>query len=369
MGRTPTRNKNLPAGMRARHRGAKTYYFLDTGARPRREIPLGQDYVAAVQKWAELTTSGTAPGNLITFRHVAERYQREVLPAKAPATRALNLRELANLYKFFDDPPGPLELIDPIHVRQYLDWRAKTTLVQKRAQNEVRTAAGRPPLPIHGKEGQVPANREKALFSHIWNFAREKGLTGKANPCAGIKGYREDGRDIYVDDEVYQAVRETAEEPLRDALDLAYLTGQRPADVLKVSRNDIKDGALSITQGKTGKKLRISIEGQLAALVERIKARKVTGITLITAEGGTPMTRYELRGAFDRARAAAATARPALADRIREFQFRDLRAKAGTDKEESSGMAAAQDQLGHSTPQMTAHYVRHRRGKLVKPTK
>lgn len=369
MGRVPTRNKNLPAGMRARHRGAKTYYFLDTGARPRREIPLGQDYVAAVQKWAELTVSGAPTGNLITFRHVAERYQREVLPKKAAATREINLRELANLYKFFDDPPGPLDSIEPVHLRQYLDWRSRSTLEQKRAQNIERVAAGRSPLPITKKEGQVPANREKALFSHIWNFAREKGLTGKANPCAGIKGFTEAGRDVYVDDEVYQAVRDAAEEPLRDALDLAYLTGQRPADVLKFSRGDVKDNALHIEQNKTGKKLRISIEGELAALVDRIKTRKVTGMTLITAAGGTPMTRYELRGAFDRARDAATAAHPALAARIREFQFRDLRAKAGTDKEESGGMSAAQDQLGHSTPQMTAHYVRHRRGKLVKPTK
>lgn len=48
---------------------------------------------------------------------------------------------------------------------------------------------------------------------------------------------------------------------LRDALDLAYLEGQRAADVLKLAWADIKDGALWIEQNKTGKKFRISIEG------------------------------------------------------------------------------------------------------------
>lgn len=81
------------------------------------------------------------------------------------------------------------------------------------------------------------------------------------------------------------------------------------------------------------------------------------------------MTKHEPRGAFNRARIAAAAAHPDLTTDIRAFQFRDLRAKAGTDTEETSGMQAAQDQLGHSTPMMTARYVRHRRGKLVKPTK
>ncbi|WP_025917525.1 tyrosine-type recombinase/integrase [Herminiimonas sp. CN] len=350
MGRIATRNKNLPAGMRARHRGDKIYYFLDTGAKPRREIPLGQDYVLAVQKWAELTVSGDVAGKIITFRHAAERYQREVMPNKGLETQKDNLRELANLYKFFDVPPVPLDDIEPIHVRQYLDWR---------------------------KSAPVRANREKALFSHIFNFSREKGLTSKANPCAGIRGFKEAGRNAYIDDEVYQAVWEAAEQHCRDAMDLAYLTGQRPADVRKMSQSDIASGAVSVRQNKGGKLLRVSVEGEFAAVIERINARKVSGFTL-AAKDGQKLTKAMLRGAFDRARdiaveasqiAAECAGLPDITDRIRSFQFRDLRAKAGTDTEELRGMAAAKDQLGHSTETMTAHYVRHRRGKLVKPTK
>ena len=81
-----------------------------------------------------------------------------------------------------------------------------------------------------------------------------------------------------------------------------------------------------------------------------------------------------LRSRFDKARSAAIkkaekSSVQTLAAAIRAFQFRDLRAKAGTDKEESSGMAAAKDQLGHADEKMTQSYVRHRKGKLVKPTK
>lgn len=145
--------------MRARHRGKKVYYFLDTGAKPRREIPLGQDYVAAVQRWAELTASEVAAGEVMTFRQVAERYQREVLPTKALATREINLRELANLYKFFDDPPVHLDDIEPINIRQYMDWRATAAVAQRRAASAERVARGLPAFRITGKEGQVPANR------------------------------------------------------------------------------------------------------------------------------------------------------------------------------------------------------------------
>jgi integrase len=372
MGRKPTKNLNLPAGMRARKRPYGTYYYLDKGkepGKPRKEIPLGSDYVAAVRKWAELTMSDAQIAALITFRTAAERYLREVLPTKASATQEINLRELAWLYKFFDTPPVTLEEIEPMHIRQYLDWRVQATIAKKQEENAKRRANKKPELPILKNHGHVSANREKALFSHIWNFARSKGLTSKANPCAGIEGHFESGRDVYVEDEVYKAVHDAAEQPLRDALDLAYLTGQRPADVLKLARADIKDGELWIQQNKTGAKLRITIEGELAQLIERIKGRKVMGLSLVNMMDGTPMSRFELRGALDRARAAAARAHPALAGKIKQFQFRDLRAKAATDKDEAHGISAAQEQLGHSTAAMTKHYVRHRKGKLVKPTK
>jgi integrase len=369
MGRTPTRNKYLPPGMRARHRGSKTYYFLDTGAKPRKEIPLGQDYVEAVQKWGVLTSSSEAAGIKATFRHVAERYQRDVLPTKAAGTQEINLRELSSLYKFFDAPPVALEEIEPVNVRRYLDWRAESALAEAKAKNAERAKCGKPEKKITGREGQVPANREKALLSHIWNYARGKGLTEKANPCAGIKGFPELGRDTYIDDDILAAVWEVAERPLRDALDLAYLTGQRPADVLKLSRADLRDGAMTVVQNKTGARLRVEVIGEFAAVMARIDARKVSGLTLICDDDGRRMTKAMLRGAFDRARIAAAEARPELSERIAAFQFRDLRAKAGTDTEELRGMAAAKDQLGHSSETMTSHYVRHRLGKLVKPTK
>jgi integrase len=44
-------------------------------------------------------------------------------------------------------------------------------------------------------------------------------------------------------------------------------------------------------------------------------------------------------------------------------------ATSATDKTESSDIRQAQKQLGHTTVTMTEHYVRGRRGDLVKPTK
>lgn len=341
MGRRPTRNLDLPKGMRARHRGDKVYFFYEPPSRPRKEIALGTDYVLAVKEWVILQERSNV-GDYVTLKHVADLYIKEVLHRKAPATQEINRRELANLLKVFNDPPMPIDDIDPVTVQQYLARRA---------------------------DAPYAANREKALLSHMFNFARSTGLTNKANPCAGVKGFKEPGRDAYIQDDVYKAVWGSAEPALRDALDLAYLTGQRPADVLKMSRAEVRDGEITVVQNKTGAKLRVEITGELAVVMKRLDSRKVMGLALICDEQGRPLTKFGLRGAFDRARDAAAKEYPKLAESIKAFQFRDLRAKAGTDTEELRGMAAAKDQLGHSSEGMTAHYVRHRKGKLVKPTK
>ena len=141
-------------------------------------------------------------------------------------------------------------------------------------------------------------------------------------------------------------------------MDLAYLTGQRPADVLKMQRSDIRGDVLWLTQGKTGKKLRIEITGELAAVIARIQVRprKATGLALIQDEKGQRLTYFALRSRFDKARVAAGVS----------FQFRDIRAKSATD---ANDLRYAQKLLGHKHQTMTQHYTRNRRGEKIKPLK
>ncbi|WP_335645723.1 tyrosine-type recombinase/integrase [Pandoraea faecigallinarum] len=316
----------------------KTYYYYDMGGKPRRWLALGGDFVEALRRYADLEQGNRTTQSLVTFRHAAERYLKEVFPHKAVATRRTNTLQLEKLYQFFDSPPAPLDEIKPIHVRKYLDWR---------------------------KSSPVAANREIALFSHIFNKAREWGATDRPNPCAGVRKHRETGRDVYVDDSLYHAVWQASDWPLREAMDLAYLTGQRPADVLKMDERDIRDGVVIVRQNKTGALLRIEVVGQLATLLEKLKQRKAghnpRSTRLIVDECGRPLSQSALRFRFDRARETAGIAKA-------EFQFRDLRAKAGTDKESASDLRGAQSLLGHGSVVMTEHYIR-KRGRTTTPTK
>lgn len=164
-------------------------------------------------------------------------------------------------------------------------------------------------------------------------------------------------------------VIESMDVPTREAMDLAYLTGGRPADLLKIDETHLRDGDIEVRQNKTGHKLRIAIKGELATLIERIRTRKrslagvVVSTRLLVNEEGQPLGKYALRFRFETARAAAGIEGD-------DFQFRDLRAKAATDKtDKTRDIRKAQQQLGHTSVTMTESYVRKRRGQKVMPTK
>ncbi|MBA1255453.1 tyrosine-type recombinase/integrase [Pseudomonas carnis] len=344
MARRPTNPGSIPRLRKRLRPGGRVYYYYDAGDKPRREIALGSDYGAAIVEYARLEKSRAASAlveAVLTFEFVATKYMEEVVPTKSSTTQKDNTRELKQLLIFFNDPPGPLEAIEPKHVVQYLRYRSKTA--------------------------KVRANREKALLSAIWNFARQSGYTSLANPCAGIKGNKETGRDTYVEDEMFAAVYLHADQPLKDALDLFYLTAQRIGDTLKMDERDLLDNQLLIKQGKTSAKRRIEVVGELKVVIERIlerkKGHKIRSTRLVVMDNGQAMTTSMLRGRFDAARMKAGIEKSA-------FQMRDLRAKAATDKEESTGsIRDARDQLGHTTVGMTEQYIRRRKGLKVLPTK
>lgn len=326
MGRKRTINHDLPPRMNLK---GKTYYHVSTDT-PRKWTKLGQDLAIAKRLWAEIEGEQPDPNNS-TFKGIAARYRKEVFPTKALQTQRDNEKELQKLGAVFGSMP--IDAIKPHHIRRYLDERGKTA--------------------------KVRANRERALFSHVFNFARQYGYTDQPNPCAGIKGHKETGRDRYVEHDEFLAVWTAAHYTVQDAMDLAYLTGQRPADLLKLNRSDIRDGMLWFTQNKTGKKLRIEITGELQILIERILGREhhvMGGDGLLQDGNGQRLSYGALRTRFDKARKDAKV----------EFQFRDLRAKAATDSED---LGRAQKLLGHKTRAMTEHYTRDRKGEKVSPLK
>lgn len=308
------------------HRKGNIWYHV-SGTAPRIWTKLSSDRAEALRLWAQQEGVREDDSTKL-FSVVVRRYVREVFPSKSAQTRKDNDKELANLLKVFAHVP--IDAIAPMHVRQYMD--------------------------IRGDVAKIRANREKALLSHIFNKAREWGYTALQNPCQGVKGFKEVGRSRYITDAEFAQVKAQAHFTVVDAMDLALLTGQRPADVLKLKRTDIRDGALWIVQNKTGARLGIEVIGELAAVIARINERPRHAISawLIQDENGQPLSSFALRSRFDKARSLAKV----------DFQFRDIRAKAATD---TGDLAHSQKLLAHRNRDMTEHYVRARIGERVKP--
>ncbi|MEN5136146.1 MULTISPECIES: tyrosine-type recombinase/integrase [unclassified Pseudomonas] len=344
-----TEHHHLPPRMYKRSRKRKNgttwtaYYYRDLLGK---DIPLGKDLDKARLKWAELEAK-EKPLDLRTMKGIFDRYIRDVVPKKAPRTQKDNLAEIKQLRPMFDS--APIDSITPATIAGYRDARS----------------------------AKVRANREIATLSHIFNIAREWGLTTKENPCQGVRKNKETPRDYYANDVVWEAVYKKAAQELKEAMDLAYLTGQRPADVLVMRKDDVEGGYLTVQQNKTQKKLRIQITAggelnSLGKLIAEITERNAQHVSsyLIINRSGKRMTATMLRKRWDAAREKAKQdaleqGDELLASRIGEFQFRDIRPKAAS---EISDIGDASLLLGHTKGDITERVYR-RVGAIAKPSK
>ena len=221
-----------------------------------------------------------------------------------------------------------------------------------------------------GKQGNRPA---LPCIQH----GKGMGLTTRDNPCLGVRKNKEKPRNYYANEAVWKAVYEEASEELKDAMDLAYLTGQRPADVLSMRRDDMEGIYLLVSQGKTGKRLRIMLQtngvnNSLGTLLERIMRRNSEHLSpfFILNSNGKRLSWEMLRNRWQDARETArvkaiSNKQPELANRIAQFQFRDIRPKAAS---EINDLTDASLLLGHSKEGITERVYR-RVGAIAKPSK
>jgi len=352
--RPKSSGKHLPIRLLERKRKLKSgkteIYYVYNGrdeCGKRVEKSLGKEIGEAKLRWAELEGHASrAIGT--TLKVVFDRYVKERMPRLGPKTQRDYFSRLTFLRPVFDS--APVDKVTKAHIGTYHSTRSK--------------------------DAEVRANREIELLQTIWNMAFTLDWIKKEYPGHGALKNTEKPRGYYADDEVWAAVYNEACIELRDAMELNYLNGQRQADVLKMRFSDIYDGVLQVIQNKTEVKLRIEIgEGddlsELGKLLEKIRSRPGSSFCqyIIATPEGKRLSESMLRKRFEEARKGAAEKATAigkdcLAERIRAFQFRDIRPKAATEMP----LAQASELLGHTDQQITKK-VYTRRGKVVKPTR
>jgi integrase len=127
----------------------------------------------------------------------------------------------------------------------------------------------------------------------------------EADPTVGIKIKlpKSDGHETWTDEQVAQF---EARWPIgtRERLALALLvhTGQRRGDVLRMGRQHIRDGVLTIKQQKTGVEVDIPVHPELAAAIAACPSEH---LTFLTTERGAPVIERQFNHWFRAAVKAA----------------------------------------------------------------
>ncbi len=97
------------------------------------------------------------------------------------------------------------------------------------------------------------------------------------NPCIAIpKFVTENGGARPWPVWAFDLIESHARDDIRRAVRLARYTGQRQADVLRMTMTDLEDGGINVTQQKTGKRLWIPLYDNLRPEMERWETRQCT---------------------------------------------------------------------------------------------
>lgn len=213
--------------------------------------------------------------------------------------------------------------------------------------------------------GKIQRGKIVSMLATMYKYAVGEWFVVDSNPTRDLRMPKSKPRTRYVTPSEFEAVKAVASPRLRAAMDLAYITGQRQGDILKL-RWDHIDGnkrVIHLRQGKTGKRFGIYITEAVEEVLMRCK-RMTPALpkeyVLRTREGKrytSPGFRTMWQRTMQKAVDTGAIKEP--------FTFHDLRAACASDHADIEDAAKL---LGHQNSQMT-RTVYDRSIRVVKPLK
>jgi integrase len=220
-------------------------------------------------------------------------------------------------------------------------------------------------------------NAYRSMMRELMRYAEEKGYRKpNTNPVDSLKTMKTPPRSRYITDSELRRIKvgicygdnglRTPSGPMICCLvEMAYLTGQRASDLLNMEWTEITNKGILFQPGKTLSSTAVSIlvglTPRLERLIRRLKQFPQSNMKHVFCK--LDGQRYTYSGAN------TAWKRGLKRAGMVNTQFRDLRAKALTDLDESDGIQAAQRLGGHSTQSQTAEYIRHKRAINAKASK
>lgn len=204
------------------------------------------------------------------------------------------------------------------------------------------------------KHGHYAANRLLALLSMLFNYAIEIDAIDGANPCKGVRRYREQERDRFLDAAEIKrlhAALDYEDELFRDFFRMLLYTGARRSNVMAMRFEDIDfDGAVwRIPTTKNSDPLRVPLVDNAVEILRR-RRESVEGEWVFPARRGKTPHLSEPKTAWERIRKRA---------NLRDVRIHDLRRTLGSwQAAGGASLPIIGKSLGHRNPKTTAIYAR-----------
>lgn len=187
------------------------------------------------------------------------------------------------------------------------------------------------------------SNYYRAVLSIIFKHAIAEGFTDK-NPASATLKKTVTKQRLRLTLNQFETIRNHAPDWLKNAMDLALITGQRREDIAKLKWTDIHDGFVWIQQHKTKNRIKINLSENLKALL--IKCDKENEFVIGEIKGNSERITKE----FAKAREKSGLKTNATFHEIRSLSGY-LYKQAGIEKRDIQML------FGHSSEKMTEHYL------------
>lgn len=313
------------------------------------------------------------------YRKLAEMHDRDVVPDRLPALAQDWLVEVSTVEHSTKTQVNDAWYVEIISTA-FAEFRARDVTAPDVAEFLKRW-----------KDKKRTHNALRSTLQELMRFAEEKGYRSEGtNPVTAIKRMKTPPRKVYVTDsqlrrlKVYASKgndgKRTRSGPMVcEIINMGYLCGQRASDVLdlrwdrraatdangEVKHPYISDEGIFFEPSKTARstaaKVLIEWTPQLRECVERIRRIGRRHIThVFTTQDSQPYSYWGFNSAWQRAKKRAG---------LPGVEFRDMRAKALTDKNDAEGIQAAKTMGAHATERQTADYIRSRKAKKTGATR
>lgn len=264
----------------------------------------------------------------VTVSEILDRYARECVPKLAPRTQRDYARHIEHLRRAFG----------------------------ARIAAELKPRDFGPFLNV--KKGPHQRVRQLAVLSSAFTHAVSYWFLIERNVLRDVKRIKGEPRDRLIEQHEFDGVLTIAPLRVRLMMRLALKIGQRQGDLLNLRWADIKPSqvgqdAIHIYQSKTKKRLAITIDKELEAILDECyvlpNGGKDGGEFIITRRQGGRYTSEGFRALWQR------TIRKYMREGGENFHFHDIRALCAT---RCPTLEFAQALLGHTSPAMTRRVYR-----------